>query len=51
MVIYALGKISYQLIRLDKDNKDALKNLSKLNILQSGVESRFIPSLTADTKQ
>ena len=51
MVFYGIGVVSYHLIRLNKDETGERKNLSKLNILQGGVEPRFIPSLSAETKR
>ena len=50
MVCYGIGAVAYRLIQLNKDETDDRKNISKLNILQGGVEVRFIPSLTSDTK-
>ena len=32
------------------DSASDNKNINKLNILQGGVEARFIPSLTQETK-
>ena len=43
---YSIGVISYRLILLNKDDSEDKKNLSKLNILQGGIEARFIPGLT-----
>ena len=51
MIFYGIGVVSYHLIRLNKDETGERKNLSKLNILQGGVEPRFIPSLSAETKR
>ena len=47
---YCIGIVSYRLILLTKEEDDAKKNLSKLNILQGGIEPRFIPSLSRETK-
>ena len=51
MIFYGIGVVSYHLIRLNQDEIGEQKNLSKLNILQGGVEPRFIPSLSAETKR
>ena len=50
MVCYGIGVVAYRLIQLNSSESDDRKNLSKLNILQGGVEVRFIPSLTSETK-
>ena len=50
MVCYGIGVVAYRLIQLNQSESDDRKNLSKLNILQGGVEVRFIPSLTQETK-
>ena len=51
MVCYSIGFVTYLLVQLNQDQNPAGgKNLSKLNILQGGVEERFIPSLTQETK-
>ena len=51
MVFYAIGVLAYHLARLNRDETTTRKNLSKLNILQGGVEPRFIPTLSAETKR
>ena len=50
MICYGIGTVAYRLIQLNSSESDDRKNLSKLNILQGGVEVRFIPSLTSETK-
>ena len=35
---------------LTNEESEEKKNLNKLNILQGGIEARFIPSLTQETK-
>ena len=47
---YSIGIISYRLMHLSKDEDSEMKKLSKLNILQGGIEPRFIPSLSHETK-
>ena len=47
---YTIGVVSYRLMVLNKDEDDDMKKLSKLNILQGGIEPRFIPSLSQETK-
>ena len=51
MICYAIGVVAYRLVQQNKDETDDRKNLSKLNILQGGVEPRFIPSLSVETKE
>ena len=51
MVIYGIGVVASHLIRLNNHEADDTKNLGKLNILQGGLEPRFIPSLTTETKR
>ena len=51
MVYYSIGVLAYHLARLNKDETATRRNLSKLNILQGGVEPRFIPTLSAETKR
>ena len=48
---YTISVISYRLILLNKNESQDKKSLSKLNILQGGIESRFIPSLSQETKK
>lgn len=35
---------------MEKDESEEKKKLNKMNILQGGIESRFIPSLSVETK-
>ena len=49
-VCYAIGHVSYRLILLNVDDGEESKKLSKLSLLQGGIESRFIPSLSRETK-
>lgn len=49
-VTYSIGVISYRLIHMEKDESEEKKKLNKMNILQGGIESRFIPSLSVETK-
>ena len=48
---YSIGVVSYRLMHLNKDESEESKKLSKMNILQGGIEARFIPSLSAETKR
>ena len=36
---------------LTNEESEERKNLSQLNILQGGIEARFIPSLSQETKR
>ena len=49
--IYAIGAICYHLVQLNKEEASERKNLSRLNILQGGIEPKFIPSLSSETKR
>ena len=53
-VNYGIGNIACQLIQRNVGEEEAdqsnIQNLSKLNILQGGIEPRFIPSLSDETK-
>lgn len=50
-ICYSIGVVSCRLIQFNTAGDEAdKKNLNKLNILQGGVEARFIPSLTKETK-
>ena len=49
-ISYSIGVVAYRLILLNKDESEDKKRLSTLNILQGGIEGRFIPSLSQDTK-
>ena len=51
MIIYAIGSVCYHLVHLNKDEASERKNLSRLNILQGGIEPKFIPSLSSETKR
>lgn len=51
MVFHAIGVVSYHLVMFKNEESASRKNLNKLNILQGGVEPRFIPSLSAETKR
>ena len=50
MVFYGIGVVTHHLVRMNKDETNERKSLSKLNILQGGVNEKFIPSLSAETK-
>lgn len=43
-----MGVISHRLIKIEEKGSS---ELSKLSILQGGIENRFIPELTEATKQ
>jgi len=45
-ISYTIGSIAYRLILLNEDEDAEKKKLNKLNILQGGIEGRFIPSLS-----
>lgn len=47
---YSIGVIAYRLIHLTKEESEDKKNLSTMNILQGGIEARFIPCLSQETK-
>lgn len=47
---YSIGVVANRLIQYSASEADDKKNIAKLNILQGGVEPRFIPSLTQETK-
>lgn len=49
-ISYTIGVVAYRLILLSEDESQDKKKLSKLNILQGGIEGRFIPSLSQETK-
>ena len=49
-VNHSLGIVAYRLILLNEDENEEAKRLSKMNILQGGIEARFIPSLSDPTK-
>ena len=50
MTYYSIGVIAYRLIQLNSDEDEDKKNLSKLDILHGGIESRFIPTLSKETR-
>ena len=41
---------AYRLTLVSEEESDESKSLSKLNILQGGIEARFIPALSQETK-
>lgn len=45
-ICYSIGVLAYRLTLLSSDEKEEQRSLSKLNILQGGIEARFIPALT-----
>ena len=47
---YSIGIVAYRLIHLNLDESEDAKSLSRMNILQGGIEDRFIPSLSQPTK-
>lgn len=49
-VCHAIGFTSYRLMLLNEEESNEGKKMSKLNLLQGGIETRFIPSLSAETK-
>lgn len=50
-VNYAIGNVASQLINRNFGEETSdLNGLKKLNILQGGIETRFIPSLTEETR-
>ena len=49
-ICYVLGYQAYRLMLLTNEETEESKNLNKLNILQGGIEARFIPSLSQETK-
>ena len=51
-ITYTIGVITQRLIKSeDGDSENAvLRSLTKLNLLHGGIEDRFIPSLTDETK-
>lgn len=52
MICYSIGVVASRLIQLKSEKAGgAHQNLAKLNILQGSIEARFIPSLSAGTKQ
>ena len=51
MVCYSIGVVAYRLVQLNKDETEDRKNLNRLDILQGGIETRFIPFLSKETKQ
>ena len=52
MVCHCIGVVAYRLILTDdKEDSEDKKTLNKLNILQGGIEVRFIPALSQETKK
>lgn len=49
-ICYNIGVVAYRLIHLNKDESEDSKRMQKMNILQGGIEARFIPSLSKATK-
>ena len=49
-ISYSIGVVAYRLILLNKTENEESTNMSKMNILQGGIEARFIPSLSQPTK-
>lgn len=49
-VTYTLGFVAGRLIQQDQGANDDDNTLSRLNVLQGGVEDRFIPGLSEPTK-
>ena len=45
-ISYSIGVVAYRLILLNKTENEESTNMSKMNILQGGIEARFIPSLS-----
>ena len=45
---YTIGWVAGRLIQRKQDDSD--DTLAKLNVLQGGIENRFIPGLSAETK-
>ena len=45
-ISYSIGVVAYRLILLNKSENEESTNMSKMNILQGGIEARFIPSLS-----
>ena len=51
-IMYTIGRISHRLITTHNENETKnTKALANLNILQGGIENRFIPSLTPEAKK
>jgi len=49
-ICYSIGVVAYRLIHMNKDESEDSKRMQKMNILQGGIEARFIPSLSKPTK-
>ena len=49
-ICYVLGYHAYRLMLLTNEESEEKKNLNSLNILQGGIEARFIPGLSQETK-
>lgn len=51
-VNFAIGNVACQLIQrnVGEESSQEMKQLAKLNILQGGIEPRFIPALSSETK-
>jgi len=47
-ITYTIGWVAGRLIQRNSGEKD--ETLSKLNVLQGGIENRFIPGLSSKTK-
>ena len=49
---YTIGIVTYRLIQMeDLEQSSGLAALNKLNILQGGIEDRFIPTLSDETRK
>ena len=46
---YTIGWVAGRLIQREQED-DTNATLSKLNVLQGGIENRFIPGLSTETK-
>lgn len=49
-ICYSIGVLAYRLTLVPETDADDKEKLHKLNILQGGVEMRFIPALSNETK-
>jgi hypothetical protein len=49
-ICYSIGALAYRLTLVSSEETEESKALSKLNILQGGIEARFIPALSQETK-
>ena len=45
-ICYSIGVVAHRLIYVSSEEGQDKKSLNKLNILQGGIEARFIPCLT-----